>query len=184
VCWHAAAPRGVSVCPPEASASRPMSGTQDDTPAQGQARASAQTPTPAPTQVPARARRAAPRLVTLKRRPEFLSVRGGGRWATPAFVLEGRRRSGIVADEMPRFGFTVSKQVGGAVERNRIKRRLKAATRDVLLEHAQRNYDYVLIARRPALDAAFAALVSDLAEALKRVHARSERAQRGRTAGG
>jgi ribonuclease P protein component len=121
--------------------------------------------------------------VTLKRRPEFLSVRGGGRWATLAFVLEGRPRSGAaVADATPRFGFTVSKKVGGAVERNRIKRRLKAAARDVLLEHARRNYDYVLVARRPALDAAFAALVSDLAEALKRVHARSERPQRGRTA--
>jgi ribonuclease P protein component len=153
-----------------------MSGTQDNTPAQGQAQASAQTST--------RVRRAARQLVTLKRRPEFLNVRGGGRWATPAFVLEGKRRDSAIAYAAPRFGFTVSKQVGGAVERNRIKRRLKAATRDVLLEHAQRDYDYVLIARRPALDAAFAALVSDLAEALKRVHARSERAQRGRTAGG
>jgi ribonuclease P protein component len=127
-------------------------------------------------------------LVTLKRRPEFLSVRGGARWATPVFVVEGRRRTGAVSDETPRFGFTVSKQVGGAVERNRIKRRLKAAARDVLLGHAWPNYDYVLIARRPALDADFAVLVANLAEALKRVHARSERApqgrSRGRTAGG
>jgi ribonuclease P protein component len=132
---------------------------------------------------------AAPRLVTLKRRPEFLGVRGGARWATPAFVLEARRRTAGAGPartcaETPRFGFTVSKQVGGAVERNRIKRRLKAAVRDVLLEHARRNYDYVLIARRPALDAAFAALISDLAEALKRVHARSERAQGGKSADG
>jgi ribonuclease P protein component len=129
-----------------------------------------------------------PSMSLLKRRREFLNVRGGARWATPAFVLEGKRRSNPAQeappDEMPRFGFTVSKQVGGAVERNRIKRRLKAAARDVLLEHARRNYDYVLIARRPALDAAFAALVSDLADALKRVHARSERPQRGRTASG
>jgi ribonuclease P protein component len=98
--------------------------------------------------------------------------------------VEGRRRTGADADQSPRFGFTVSKQVGGAVERNRIKRRLKAAARDVLLEHARPNYDYVLIARRPALDAAFAALVSDLAEALKRVHARSEHPPRGRKAAG
>ena len=126
--------------------------------------------------------------MTLKRRREFLAVRGGARWATLAFVLEGRRRGssppGDFPDETPRFGFTVSKQVGGAVDRSRIKRRLKAATRDVLLEHARPNYDYVLIARRPALDAAFAALVSDLADALKRVHARSERPQRGKVAGG
>jgi ribonuclease P protein component len=116
-----------------------------------------------------------PRLVTLKRRPEFLNVRAGGRWATPAFVLEGKkRRSRDPAPSLPvtpRFGFTVSKKVGGAVERNRMKRRLRAAVRDVLLEHARQDYDYVLVARRPALDA------------LKRVHARSERPQRGKAAG-
>jgi ribonuclease P protein component len=115
------------------------------------------------------------RLATLRRRPEFLRVRGGARWATPAFVLEARRRSGLA--EGARFGFTVSKQVGGAVERNRIRRRLKAAVRDVMAEQARPDYDYVLIARRPALDGAFASLVADLVNALQRVH--SSRTQRG-----
>jgi ribonuclease P protein component len=126
------------------------------------------------------------RLATLKRRPEFLRVRTGARWATPAFVLEGKRRDtpalpeGTPAPpEMPRFGFTVSKQVGGAVERNRIKRRLRAAVRGILPDHTQRNFDYVLIARRPALDAGFATLVSDLIEALQRVHTRKPRPRKG-----
>jgi ribonuclease P protein component len=126
-----------------------------------------------PVQHAASARPSA-RLVTLARRPEFLRVRSGARWTTPAFVLEGKRRDDAGAGT-PRFGFTVSKQVGGAVERNRIKRRLRAAARDVLLDHARRDFDYVLIARRPALDTAFASLVTELAEALRRVHARSER---------
>ncbi|HEX6001403.1 MAG TPA: ribonuclease P protein component [Hyphomicrobiaceae bacterium] len=145
-----------------------------------------------------------PKLVTLKRRPEFLGVRAGGRWATPAFVLEGKRRSGATgapvtaahvaggseatggatSAQTPRFGFTVSKKVGGAVERNRIKRRLKAAVRDVLLDHARADYDYVLVARRAALDAAYAALVADLVDAFKRVHARSERPERARASKG
>ena len=120
------------------------------------------------------------RLATLKRRAEFLGVRGGARWATPAFVLEARRRSGEA--EGARFGFTVSKQVGGAVERNRIRRRLKAAVRDVLADQTRPDYDYVLIARRPALDTAYAALVADLGNALKRVHA--PRARRGHAARG
>jgi ribonuclease P protein component len=124
------------------------------------------------------------RLATLKRRAEFLRVRDGGRWATSAFVLEGKQRSGPAPADTPRFGFTVSKQVGNAVERNRIRRRLKAAVRDVLLERARRDFDYVLIARRPALDTAFASLVSDLVEALKRVHARCPRASRGQAARG
>jgi ribonuclease P protein component len=120
------------------------------------------------------------RLATLTRRPEFLRVRAGSRWATPAFVLEARRRGGPAAGA--RFGFTVSKQVGGAVERNRIRRRLKAAVRDVLLEHARGDFDYVLIARRAALDAIFASLVSDLVNALERVHSVRERTQRHRKA--
>jgi len=120
------------------------------------------------------------RLATLKRRPDFLRVRTGARSACPAFVLEARRRDGQA--EEARFGFTVSKQVGGAVERNRIRRRLKAAVRDVLLEHARRDFDYVLVARRPALDAGFASLVSDLVQALQRVHASPERTRRNRTA--
>jgi ribonuclease P protein component len=118
------------------------------------------------------------RLATLRRRAEFLRVRGGPRWATPAFVLEARRRDGQA--EGARFGFTVSKQVGGAVERNRIRRRLKAAVRDTMADQARPGYDYVLIARRPALDIAFAALVAELVNALRRVHA--PRMQRGPTA--
>jgi ribonuclease P protein component len=123
------------------------------------------------------------RLATLKRRPEFLRVRTGARWATASFVLEGKRREQPALPEGPRFGFTVSKQVGGAVERNRIKRRLKATVRGILPDHVRGDFDYVLIARRPALDAAFATLASDLVEALQRVHARKPRPQRGKAAG-
>jgi ribonuclease P protein component len=125
----------------------------------------------------------AQRLATLKRRAEFLRVRTGARWATPAFVLEGKPRSDPMPAAVPRFGFTVSKQIGGAVERNRVKRRLKAAVRDVLSEHARQDFDYVLIARRAALDVAFASLVSDLVLALKRVHGRSQRTPRGEASG-
>ena len=123
-------------------------------------------------------------LATLKRRPEFLRVRRGARSATPAFVLEGKRRDQPALPETPRFGFTVSKQVGGAVERNRIRRRLKAAVRGILPDHARGDFDYVLIARRPALDAAFATLVSDLVEALQRVHACKPQTRRRQAASG
>jgi ribonuclease P protein component len=101
----------------------------------------------------------------------------------PAFVLEGKQRDQPALLEVARFGFTVSKQVGGAVERNRIRRRLKAAVRGILPDHPRGDFDYVLIARRPALDAAFATLVSDLVEALQRVHARKPRNRQGQAAG-
>jgi ribonuclease P protein component len=124
----------------------------------------------------------ASRLTTLKRRAEFLRIRKGARWAAAAFVMEAKRRvdGGLAAQA--RFGFTVSKEVGGAVQRNRIRRRLKAAVRDLAPQHAQRDFDYVLIARRPALDCDFAALVADLVKAFARVHVGREPGQQKRAA--
>jgi len=114
-----------------------------------------------------------PRVTTLKKRAEYLRVRKGARYATPAFVLEAKVRGSEDraqhANE-PRFGFTITRQVGKAVDRNRIRRRLKAAVRDVGPAHARGEFDYVLIARRAAFDAAFDALLSDLSRALDRVN--------------
>ncbi|MEZ0305704.1 MAG: ribonuclease P protein component [Hyphomicrobiaceae bacterium] len=118
---------------------------------------------------------ATPGLRTLKRRAEFLRVRKGARWATAAFVLEAKPRSGearpsAAYESGARFGFTVTRQVGKAVERNRIRRRLRAAVREVGADHAKGEFDYVLIARRPALTSDFGALRSDLVKAFERVH--------------
>ncbi len=121
------------------------------------------------------------RIATLKQRSEFLRIRHGARCATPGFVLEGKRRKDgdSATANSARFGFTVSKKVGGAVERNRIKRRLKAAVREVAHEHAREDFDYVLIARRAALDFGYGALVADLTKALGRVHTMPAQAGRG-----
>jgi ribonuclease P protein component len=132
-------------------------------------------------------KRAASRVTTLKRRPEFLRVRKGARWALPAFVIEAKARetgAAAAADDPPRFGFTVTRQVGKAVERNRIRRRLKAAVADVAVQHAKGGFDYVVIARRPALTSAYDALVSDLATALARVHRPAAQTRRPKDAGG
>lgn len=111
------------------------------------------------------------RLTTLKKRAEFLRLRGGARCATPPFVLETRPRAEPEAAQgPPRFGFTVTKAIGGAVERNRIRRRLKAAVRAVAAAAARPGQDYVLIARRSALDVPFEALKKDLERAFHRVH--------------
>jgi ribonuclease P protein component len=117
-----------------------------------------------------RARNAKRRVDTLKRRAEFLATRNGARWATPFFALEALKRGPSGETDGARFGFTVSKKVGGAVDRNRIKRRLKAAVAQVQGEQARPDFDYVLIARRPALDATFDALVAELAKAIGRVN--------------
>jgi ribonuclease P protein component len=109
------------------------------------------------------------RLETLKCRKDFQSVRKGTRWSTRAFVLEGRQRSAGEAD-VARFGFSVARAVGHAVERNRIRRRLKAAVASVQMTRARRDFDYVVVARRPALEVKFEELVYELAKALDRVH--------------
>jgi ribonuclease P protein component len=120
---------------------------------------------------------ATPGLKTLKRRAEFLRVRKGARWAGPLFVLEARPRTTEAgtrpadgAETGARFGFTVTRQVGKAVERNRIRRRLKAAVREVGARHARAEFDYVVIARRPALTSEFGAIRSDLVKAFERVN--------------
>lgn len=111
------------------------------------------------------------KLTTLKKRSEFLRIRGGARCPAPPFVLETKPRDGPnTASSAPRFGFTVTKAIGGAVDRNRIRRRLKAAVAAVAETAARPGHDYVLIARKSALDISFEALKKDLERAFHRVH--------------
>jgi ribonuclease P protein component len=110
--------------------------------------------------------------VTLRRRAEFLRIRGGGRAATPRFVLEGKRRTDISGqvNAVPRFGFTVTKQMGNAVVRNRIKRRLRAALTETAATHADAGFDYVIIARADAYTCDYKLLVEDFVAGFSRVH--------------
>ena len=111
------------------------------------------------------------RLSTLKKRAEFQRVRGGGRWATAAFVLEGKARMPVGPASGPRFGFTVTKKLGKAVVRNRIRRRLRAALSELAQHRADPCFDYVVIARNAAFDQTYALLKSELQGAFQRVHA-------------
>ena len=117
-------------------------------------------------------------LPTLKKRSEFLWVRNGRRWGAAAFVLEARPRPDA-AEGPARFGYTVSKKVGGAVQRNRIRRRFRALTAGLAPEQVRPGFDYVLIARSPAIDRPFADLKVDLDQALARVHQTPGQKRRG-----
>jgi ribonuclease P protein component len=111
-------------------------------------------------------------IATLKRRSEFLRIRGGRRWSSPAFVIEMRARdasSDSSAVTAARFGFTATKKLGNAVTRNRIRRRLKEEVRIVAPGRAKAGCDYVLIAREAAASRPFAALERDLIAALGRL---------------
>lgn len=120
-------------------------------------------------------------MATLKKRSEFLWVRGGRRWSAAAFVLEARSRQNVAEGEAPaRFGYTVSKKVGGAVLRNRVRRRLRALTAALEPDQVHPGFDYVLIARTAAAERSFTDLKADLDQALLRVHQAPGQKRRGR----
>lgn len=70
----------------------------------------------------------------------------------------------------PRFGFTITRKVGGAVVRNRIRRRLKEALRGLVEGDARAGHDYVVVASRAAHDYPFAGLQDALRDAFGRLH--------------
>jgi ribonuclease P protein component len=103
----------------------------------------------------------------LKRRADFLAAASALRVPAPAFLLQGRDRKDRSA---ARIGFTVTKKTGTAVERNRIRRRLRAAAKDVLPAAGHQGFDYVLVARRPAISEPFDQLKHEMERALTRLH--------------
>jgi len=160
-------------------------------------------------------------LSTLKKRHEFLRLRGGLRAPTPVAVVEAKpetrsqklpglearpapretsgctRRMRNRGAELPpsaspirkpidsaavppgppappRFGFVVTKKIGGAVQRNRIRRRLKAAIASIADDEAVPGYDYVVVARRAALTQSYQDLISHLTAAFRRVRKLAE----------
>jgi ribonuclease P protein component len=102
----------------------------------------------------------------LGKRAEFLSAARGRRAGRTAFTLQAADAAG----EIPGLGLTVTKKLGNAPERNRVKRRLRAAARACggafLPQH-----DYLLVGRREALTLPFEKIVSDLNSAIGKVHA-------------
>ena len=101
-------------------------------------------------------------LPRLKRRREFLRVAAEGRRAArPGVVLQARAAPGAPL----RAGFTATKKIGGAVVRNRAKRRLREAARQ-LLDGAPGGWDVVLIARDATVARRFTTLLGDLSGAL------------------
>jgi ribonuclease P protein component len=110
-------------------------------------------------------------LATLKSRSEFLAVRGGIRASVPVCLLEAKpRRQEAAPGCGPRFGFTVTKKLGGAVIRNRIRRRLKAAIAEIAACEAKDGFDYVVVARLAAQDRPFPDMLADLTRAFRGVH--------------
>jgi ribonuclease P protein component len=97
----------------------------------------------------------------LKKRREFLAVRAGEKRRGRFLLVEALDRG--MGGEAPRVGFTVTKKVGNAPVRNRVRRRLREAVRVHAAAAMKPGHDYVVVGRREALGASFAALADELA---------------------
>ena len=87
----------------------------------------------------------------------------------PGFVLLVRPRGD--GDQTMRIGFTVTKKIGNAVVRNRMKRRFRALAREMLPEHGIAGADHVLIGRAGGIERDYASLAAELKRALKKLAA-------------
>ncbi|MFC3099148.1 ribonuclease P protein component [Alteraurantiacibacter palmitatis] len=101
-------------------------------------------------------------ISVLTRRADFLAANRGLRNARPGFVLLTRPNDGRGI----RFGITVTKKIGNAVVRNRMKRRFRELLRDALPTEGLPDHDHVLIGREGGVERDFARLRLELHHAL------------------
>lgn len=106
-------------------------------------------------------------MTTLTARRDFLAANSGKRAPMPGFVLLVRARDD--GDATIRVGYTVTKKIGNAVVRNRMKRRFRALAREVLPECGIRGADHVLIGRAGGVERDFGQLRAELTKALAKV---------------
>ena len=85
----------------------------------------------------------------------------------PGFVLLVRDRKD--ANPAMRVGFTVTRKIGGAVVRNRMKRRFRALAREIVPQQGFAGADHVMIGRANGVERDFGLLRAELANALERL---------------
>jgi ribonuclease P protein component len=105
-------------------------------------------------------------LTAIRKRSDFLAANSASRVATPGFVLLVRPRCD--QSDAKRLGITVTKKIGNAVTRNRMKRRFRALGREVIMPLGLSGADHVLIGRAGGIAREYATLKSELGKALGR----------------
>ncbi|QKG72381.1 ribonuclease P protein component [Erythrobacter mangrovi] len=103
-------------------------------------------------------------LQVIRKRSDFLAANRGLRIARPGFVLLARPNDG----HGKRYGITVTKKIGNAVVRNRMKRRFRELLWDALPDQGMPDHDHILIGREGGVERDFALLRDELAAALAR----------------
>ena len=115
---------------------------------------------------------ASSKITRIQKRADFLACAKAPYCARGAVLIQALRR-----DDTPliRTGFTATKRIGGAVERNRAKRRLREAARAILPGLAHPGFDYVFIARGGVTTREWPRLLDDVKSALVRLAADRDR---------
>ena len=111
-------------------------------------------------------------LSVLKKRRSYMYVSGGISLRTPAAIIQARATPPYdFSAEGIRVGFTCSKKVGNAVDRNFAKRRLREVARLTLPRYGQNGWDYVLIGlRAKTANRGFKDLIADIENGLATIH--------------
>jgi len=112
----------------------------------------------------------------LTTRADFLRAARGIRRVEGAVTLETCKTPDTARPGRLRVGFTASKKIGNAVARNRAKRRLRAAARELLPLLGREGHDYVLVARASTGMRPWQGLLSDITLALKAAHRKLDHA--------
>ena len=110
------------------------------------------------------------KLETLKSSVDFQKAKKGLFYRSKSFLLQAFEDK---ACNRLRVGYTVSKQNGNAVVRNRIKRRLRIIARNIIGKSGNKNWNYVIIGKKNSLVEDFAKLEIELNVALKYIHAKN-----------
>ena len=107
------------------------------------------------------------KLETIKSSKDFQNAKNGLFYRSTSFLLQAIQndKKGIA-----RIGYTVSKQNGNSVNRNRIKRRLRSVSNLIFEKHGKKNWDYVIIGKKNTLIVDFQSLLKELTSAIKKIH--------------
>ncbi len=111
----------------------------------------------------------------IRKRADFLAANRGRRYATPGFVLlvQDRRDE----DPVKRLGITITKKVGNAVIRNRMRRRFRELARELLNDHGKAGADHILIGRSDGIERDFGVLRADMIKGLTKLASQNVRAE-------
>tara|TARA_B100000029_G_scaffold499692_1_gene570432 strand:- start:4747 stop:5091 length:345 start_codon:yes stop_codon:yes gene_type:complete len=109
-------------------------------------------------------------LKTIKKRVDFIKIsKKGKKIFTKGFILQKYKRNieDKIENNITRIGFTITKKIGNSVLRNKIKRRFRAITKEILNNYLKKNYDYIIIANKKSTTMDYKELKNDLIKILK-----------------